>query len=117
MIRPHSENFCYDGESFEAMETTLITLKDLEADGFVFGILTRVSRNPSQNTATWIDVTRNKELVELAGGKPCTFHRAFDCIPESHWDTALVDLAKCGVASILTSGGPWSDKAIDCGDN
>jgi copper homeostasis protein len=116
MIRPDSENFCYDGESFEAMKTTLITLKDLEADGFALGILMGVSKNPSQNTATWIDVTKDKELVELAEGKPCTFHRAFDCIPESHWDTALVDLAKCGFASILTSGGPWSDKAIDCVD-
>jgi copper homeostasis protein len=45
MTRPHSENFCYDGESFEAMKTTLITLKVLGADGFVFGILTRVSKN------------------------------------------------------------------------
>lgn len=116
MIRPHSENFCYDAESFEAVKTTLITLKDLEADGFVFGILTRVSTNPSQDTATWIDVTRNKGLVELAGVKPCTFQRAFDCIPESHWDTILVDLAKCCFASILITGGPWSDRAIDCVD-
>ncbi|KAJ5194513.1 uncharacterized protein N7498_007951 [Penicillium cinerascens] len=114
MIRPHSEGFCYNDESFEAMKTTLVALKNLGADGFVFGILGPVSESLSQDMSPWIDVSRNKELVQLAEGKPCTFHRAFDCIPESHWDMALADIAKCGFASILTSGGPSSDKAIDC---
>lgn len=116
MIRPHSDGFCYNDESFKAMKTTLVALKNLGADGFVFGILGPVSESLSQDMSPWIDVSRNKELVQLAEGKPCTFHRAFDCIPESHWDAALADIARCGFASILTSGGPSSDRAIDCVD-
>lgn len=116
MIRPHSEGFCYDKESFEIMKMTLITMKHLGADGFVFGILRHPDESSSKDMSPWIDVARNKELVELAEGKPCTFHRAFDRIPESHWDTALADLIRCGFASILTSGGPSSDRAIECVD-
>jgi copper homeostasis protein len=116
MIRPHSKSFCYDQESFEVMKSTLTTMKHLGADGFVFGILRDPDESFSKNTSSWIDVARNKELIELAEGKPCTFHRAFDCIPESYWDTALADLIRCGFASILTSGGPSSDRAIDCVD-
>jgi copper homeostasis protein len=82
----------------------------------LFSAFLRVFLRTLAGYGKWIDVTRNKDLVELAGGKPCTLHRAFDRIPEPHWDAALVDLAKCGFASILTSGGPWSDKAIDCVD-
>lgn len=117
MIRPHSKSFCYDEESFEIMKTALTTMRDLGADGFVFGILNPISGDYSNNClSSWVDVARNRELVNLAEGKPCTFHRAFDCIPESHWDTALGDLIKCGFASVLTSGGPSSDRAIDCVD-
>ncbi|KAJ5128158.1 copper homeostasis CutC domain-containing protein [Penicillium atrosanguineum] len=116
MIRPHSNGFCYDKESFEIMKTTLSNMRNLGADGFVFGILNPLSGDSSKSLSSWIDVARNKELVKLAKGKPCTFHRAFDCIPESHWDTALDDLKGCGFASVLTSGGPSSDRAIDCVD-
>ncbi|KAJ5148391.1 hypothetical protein N7526_001743 [Penicillium atrosanguineum] len=99
MIRPHSNGFCYDKESFEIMKTTLSNMRNLGADGFVFGILNPLSGDSSKSLSSWIDVARNKELVKLAKGKPCTFHRAFDCIPESHWDTALDDLKGCGFAS------------------
>ncbi|KAJ6133714.1 hypothetical protein N7523_000036 [Penicillium sp. IBT 18751x] len=116
MIRPHSETFCYDEESFEIMKATVSTMRDLGADGFIFGILNTHSEDCSKDLSSWIDVARNWELVKLAEGRPCTFHRAFDCIPESHWDPALKDLIRCGFASVLTSGGPSSDRAIDCVD-
>ena len=64
----------------------------------------------------WVDVSRNKQLVQLAGGRPCTFHRAFDLIPESHWENALADIMECGFASILTNGGPSGTKATECMD-
>ncbi|KAJ5606668.1 hypothetical protein N7510_009449 [Penicillium lagena] len=116
IIRPHSNGFCYDSESFETMKATLSLLKTLGADGFVFGILGPVVQGESLDTYSCIDIARNKELVRLADDRPCTFHRAFDCIPESQWDAALADIAKCGFSSILTSGGPSRDKAIDCAE-
>lgn len=108
MIRPHSEGFVYNDVDFETMKIILLSLSESGADGFVFGMLNDTSM-PS-----WVDVGRCKELVALAGGKPCTFHRAFDCIPESAWDTALSDILGCGFASILTNGGPSGDRAVDC---
>ncbi|KAJ5813410.1 uncharacterized protein N7503_000160 [Penicillium pulvis] len=114
MIRPRANDFFYNDDEFGVMKSTLITLRESGADGFVFGILNPV---PLDNPACpWIDVSRNKQLVQLAGDKPCTFHRAFDCIPEQYWGTALGELAECGFASILTSGGPSGDTAIECID-
>lgn len=97
------------------MKATLQEMNNLGADGFVFGIL---HKEPYREEArsSWVDTVRNKELVQLANGKPCTFHRAFDCIPQVDWDTALEDILECGFAAILTSGGPSSDKAVDCMD-
>ncbi|KAE8382007.1 hypothetical protein BDV26DRAFT_49707 [Aspergillus bertholletiae] len=108
MIRPHAESFYYSDTDFEAMKRTMHSFLENGADGFVFGILAQ--------DAPRIDVARNKELVELAQGRPCTFHRAFDLIPESHWDTALADIVECGFASILTNGGPSGRTAIECVD-
>ncbi|KAJ5469206.1 hypothetical protein N7475_006958 [Penicillium sp. IBT 31633x] len=116
MIRPHAHHFCYDATEFEAMKDKLISLKSHGADGFVFGILNRVPKDRCDPTMSWIDVSRNKELVRLAEGRPCTFHRAFDLIPESHWKTALADIMDCGFASILTNGGPSGTKATECVD-
>ncbi|KAJ5184036.1 copper homeostasis CutC domain-containing protein [Penicillium capsulatum] len=109
MVRPHSKSFVYSDSDFEIMKSTLLSLKEAGADGFVFGIL---ENGPSPTFS--VDVRRNKELVVLACGRPCTFHRAFDCIPESTWDEALGDIVECGFSSILTSGGPSGNCAVDC---
>ncbi|KAE8313468.1 copper homeostasis CutC domain-containing protein [Aspergillus transmontanensis] len=113
MIRPHAESFYYSDTDFEAMKHTMHSLRENGADGFVFGILTQDA--PAQ-AAPRIDVARNKELVDLAQGRPCTFHRAFDLISESNWDTALTDIVECGFTSILTSG-PSGGTAIECVDH
>ncbi|KAJ5256742.1 copper homeostasis protein [Penicillium angulare] len=115
MIRPHSEGFVYNKEDFEIMKSTLVAMKEAGADGFVFGILNQKQPGDT-NSNSWIDIERNTELVRLAGRKPCTFHRAFDCIPEHHWGATLSELAKCGFASILTSGGPSGNTALECID-
>ncbi|KAJ5357089.1 Copper homeostasis protein CutC [Penicillium concentricum] len=115
MIRPHANSFCYDEYDFEVMKQTLNSLKSCGADGFVFGILTGSPQKCDPN-ASWVDVSRNKQLVQLAEGRPCTFHRAFDLIPESHWETTLADITECGFASILTNGGPSGTKATECVD-
>lgn len=112
MIRPRAGSFYYEPSEFETMRKTLVSLKSLGADGFVFGIL----NHPVHETLpqSHIDMEWNKELVRLADGLPCTFHRAFDLIPESEWTKSLADLAACGFSSILTCGGPSGTNATDC---
>lgn len=116
MIRPHAESFYYSDADFKAMKCTISMLDERGADGFVFGILNSAIQEGSGEATPAIDVARNKELVKLAEGKPCTFHRAFDLIPESQWDATLKDIVECGFTSILTSGGPSGSTAIECVD-
>jgi copper homeostasis protein len=94
MIRPRGGNFVYSDGEFSTMKEQMATMASL-ADGFVFGILTAENR---------VDVQRNRELVELAGNKPCTFHRAFDELGENMVDE-LETIRSCGFDAVLTSGG------------
>lgn len=116
MVRPHAEGFCYEEFDFEVMKQTLNSLKSCGADGFVFGILNRSSQKTYDLNVSWVDVPRNKQLIQLADGRPCTFHRAFDVIPESHWENALSDIMECGFTSILTNGGASGTRAVECVD-
>ena len=75
------------------MKTEIESFKP-KASGFVFGIL---------NERMEVDERRNGELVQLAAPLPCTFHRAFDEVPDA--DRGLEDLIMCGFTSVLTSGG------------
>ena len=66
MIRSREGDFVYDPDELAVMKDDIIALKNLGADGFVFGVLNR-------------DATINKEacrtLLEAAHPLPCTFHR------------------------------------------
>lgn len=93
MIRPRGGNFVYSAEELEQMKTDIITFKKLGVDGFVFGIL---------NEDNTVDTVLNKELVELASPAPCTFHRAFDDVPD--YRAALEEVISCGFTTVLTSG-------------
>lgn len=93
MIRPKPGDFTYSDAEFEKMRSDILAFKP-EASGFVFGILDE--RNN-------VDEARNRELVTLAAPLPCTFHRAFDQIPDM--GKASEQLIDCGFKSILTSGG------------
>lgn len=97
MIRPKGGPFFYSDSEFIEMKTSIITFREGGADGFVFGILT------ADND---IDDARNKELLELAGEVPCTFHRAFD--RTSDLEKSLETLIRLGFKSVLTSGGKSS---------
>jgi copper homeostasis protein len=94
MIRPRGGNFVYTESEFRTMKEQMTNLFDL-ADGFVFGVLTAENR---------VDVQRNVELVRLAGGKPCTFHRAFDELGDRMVEE-LETIRRCGFDAVLTSGG------------
>ena len=97
MIRPKGGPFFYSDTEFIEMKNSIITFKEGGANGFVFGILT------SNNE---IDEARNKELIELAGETPCTFHRAFDRTADL--EKSIQTLIKLGFKTVLTSGGKKS---------
>ncbi|CAN5545348.1 copper homeostasis protein CutC [soil metagenome] len=93
MIRPRGGNFIYSDEEFEEMKKDILHFKKMNAQGFVFGIL---SEDGSVN------VKQCKELVELAKPIPCSFHRAFDVFKDLQKN--LEDVIECGFKTILTSG-------------
>lgn len=97
MIRPKGGPFFYSDAEFSEMKTSIITFKEGGADGFVFGIL------DSENE---IDVEKNRELLDLAGNVPCTFHRAFD--RTKNLEKSIETLIKLGFKTVLTSGGKKS---------
>jgi len=93
MNRPRGGDFVYSDAEFEGMKSDMEKMHTL-ADGFVFGILDAQGN---------VDVRRNQELVRLAHGRPCTFHRAFDQC--RNLLRALEDITHCGFTTVLTSGG------------
>jgi len=93
MIRPRGADFCYSPGEFEIMKRDVQIVKDLGADGIVFGIL-----RPDGT----IDKDRVAQLVELARPMGITCHRAFDMTRDPY--EALNDLISLGIDRILTSG-------------
>lgn len=94
MIRPRGGNFVYSEKEFQQMKKDLLAFKNAGADGFVFGILT-----PDKE----INLQQNKELIDLAEGIPCTFHRAIDRTKNIF--ESLEKLINLGFTTVLTSGG------------
>lgn len=93
MIRPRAGDFFYSSEDIDVMKMEIDLFTQLGADGFVFGIL---------NEDRSVHKEACKTLVNVAGGKPCTFHRAFDETDDPF--AALDGIKECGFARILTSG-------------
>lgn len=93
MIRPRGGNFVYSEAEFEQMKAEILTHKELNVDGFVFGIL---------NEKHTVNRKQNSELIELAKPFPCTFHRAFDQVFDAF--QSLEEVIECGFKTILTSG-------------
>ena len=93
MIRPRGGNFVYSEAELEQMKSDIENIKELDVNGFVFGILKEDKT---------INIEQNKALVELAKPFPCSFHRAFDAV--SNYEQALEDVISCGFSTLLTSG-------------
>jgi copper homeostasis protein len=94
MVRPRGGDFCYTDLEFEIMQQDIQHARVMGADGIILGVLDRTAR---------IDVVRTRQLVELAGSLPVTFHRAIDMTPDPL--QALEDVLETGAARVLTSGG------------
>ena len=94
IVRPRGGDFLYSDMEFEIMKQEVLEIKNLGANGIVFGILKSNGE---------IDIERTKVIMELAHPMEHTFHRAFDmCANHIH---SLEILKKLGIDRVLTSGG------------
>ena len=94
IIRPRGGDFVYSSEEIELMKRDILFCKEQHVDGVVFGVLN------SDNT---VNVSVNKELVELAKPMLATFHRAIDSC--ENLEKALEEIVEQGFNKVLTSGG------------
>jgi copper homeostasis protein len=94
MIRPRGGNFVYTKSELHQMIEEIQEFHLAGADGFVFGCLDSDSK---------LDFKSNEFLLKFCEGKPVTFHRAFDEIPDS--EQSIDVLPSMGFSSLLTAGG------------
>lgn len=94
MIRPRGGDFVYSKKELLVMKQDIQILKDMGADGFVFGVLDSHGN---------VDQNANEFLKRAAGDHPCTFHRAFDASADLF--DSLEKIIDLGFDRILTSGG------------
>lgn len=97
MLRPRGGNFQYTKEELQLMEQSLVAFRKAGADGFVFGILDASGK---------VDEESCKQLIFLATGLPCTFHRAIDRAADIQ--VALETIIALGFQTVLSSGGAAS---------
>jgi copper homeostasis protein len=93
LIRPRDGDFLYDRHEVTVMVRDVALAARLGAHGVVVGALTADGD---------VDVDTCARLVDAAGGRPVTFHRAFD-LARRPLD-ALDAIAGLGADRLLTSG-------------
>lgn len=93
MVRPRQGGFCYTEAEYATALADAEALLERGADGLVFGFL--------QADGT-LDVSRTRELAQMAGNKTKVFHRAIDVAED--WRRMLGQLIDIGIDRVLTSG-------------
>lgn len=94
MVRPRGGDFLFARDEHDAMLRSIPALRAAGADGYVIGSLT---------AAATVDEAQTRELVDVCGGAPVTFHKAFDVARDQ--PAELEALIRCGITRVLTSGG------------
>ena len=94
LIRPRGGDFVYSHDEFELIRQQTLMAKALGAAGVAIGILQADGR---------VDVSRTREIAQLAAPLKVTFHRAFD--ETLNLSDALEDVIRTGADCLLTSGG------------
>lgn len=94
MIRHHAKSFVYSHEDISIMIKDIEKVKELGANGIVFGMLDRDNKIKEDQLIKLLDASKGLEV---------TYHRAID-------ETDLVDSIKLlnkyeGITNVLTSGG------------
>ncbi|CZR04463.1 copper homeostasis protein CutC [Trichococcus ilyis] len=99
LIRPRGGDFVYTAIEKEIMLIDLEAALQAGATGVAIGALTETCS---------LDKPFLEEIVGLttAGKCECTFHMAFDSVPEAEQIESAEWLAKTGFTRILTHGGP-----------
>ncbi|MBK4713779.1 MULTISPECIES: copper homeostasis protein CutC [Tenebrionibacter/Tenebrionicola group] len=100
IIRPRGGDFCYSAGEFSVMLDDIALVRELGFPGLVTGVLDEDGN---------IDLPRMAQIMSAAHGMAVTFHRAFDMCRDPF--TAAAQLARLGVARILTSGQAKSAEA------
>ena len=103
MIRPHADGWTFTDAEHATMRADAQAALRAGASGVVWGAL-----RPDGT----VDAPACRQLVEAVSPHPVIFHRAFDAARDL--DEALDTLIDCGVARVLTGGGPG--RAIDNAD-
>ena len=93
LIRPRTGNFIYNSLEFDNIRREVIVCRQLGATGVVVGFL---------DNNLDVDISKTKEIVDLAGEMEVTFHRAFDICNNPMQN--LERVIDCGCNRILTSG-------------
>lgn len=94
LIRPRAGDFVYSAVEFDQMRLEVESAKAAGAGGVAIGVLLSDGR---------VDVSRTRELADLARPMSVTFHRAFD--ETANLDEALEAVIETGADLLLTSGG------------
>ena len=92
MIRPRPGDFQYKPEEIEQTQKAIRYFDSAGADGFVLGCMQGGSVHQE-----YLNL-----LVETAGNKPVTFHRAID--EAEDYEEAIRCLIRAGCSRVLTSG-------------
>ena len=95
LIRPRSGDFLYNDIDFKTIITSIKDCKSLGVNEVVVGVLDKKQH---------LDISRLKNLIEIAHPMRVSIHKAFDETPNLVVAVSkLINLT--GITSILTSGG------------
>ncbi|XP_055902898.1 copper homeostasis protein cutC homolog [Eupeodes corollae] len=96
MLRPRRGNdFMYTNAEMDALLYDMALFKSHGCDGFVFGALDK-----NRDVCEW----QCRQVVQMAGNLPVTFHRAFDLTAPCKMHETVDQIKSLGFARILTSG-------------